>query len=568
MVGATQPDVPLGRETLVRLWGTIRNFARSEVGGRAGASAGLLLALLVAINGLNVLNSYVGRDFMTAIERRDASEFATMAAVYVAVFGALTVAAVIYRFVEERLGLLWREWLTKRLVGAYLAGRLYYRMQIGEALANPDQRIADDVRSFTTTTLSLLLVFLNGAFTIVAFSGVLWSISRLLFAVAVAYAAIGSLLAVLLGRPLVRLNYDQSDKEANFRAGLVHVRANAESIAVHRREGQLETRLARQVDALTANLRRIVAVNRNLGFFTTGYNYMIQVVPALIVAPLFIRGSAEFGVISQSSMAFAHVVGAFSVVINQFPQLSSYGAVLARLSALGEADEANTGRAASGVEVVEDEHRFAFDGLTLSAPRDGRVLVRELSLEVGPRSRLLIVASSEAATALQRAIAGLWEAGSGRIVRPKLDEVALLPDRPYLAPGTLRESLVGVADGGRPRDHQVWDALQAVGVDGAVRRAGGLDVERDWDETLSLEEQRLVGLARVLLAEPRFAVLARLESGIGSNRSASVLAAVAARGVGYLVLDDAPFARGAFDDVVEIASDGTVARAAAEEGSA
>src|SRR5581483_6680490 len=134
--------------------------------------------------------------------------------------------------------------------------------------------------------------------------------------------------------------------------------------------------------------------------------------------------------------------------------------------------------------------------------------------------------------------------GSGRIVRPKLDEVALLPDRPYLAPGTLRESLVGVADGGRPRDHQVWDALQAVGVDGAVRRAGGLDVERDWDETLSLEEQRLVGLARVLLAEPRFAVLARLESGIGSNRSASVLAAVAARGVGYLVLDDAPFARG------------------------
>ena len=217
-----QAELQPSRQTLARLRRTVGMFVTSEVGGRAAAAAALLLVLLLAINGLNVVNSYVGRDFMTAIEQRDSQGFVRLALLYVGVFGASTGAAVTYRFTEERLGLLWRDWLTRHLVGLYLGGRLYYHMQVGEELANPDQRIADDVRAFTTTTLSLFLIWLNGTFTLVAFSGVLWSISRPLFAVAVAYAACGSLLAVLLGRPLVRLNYDQADREAGFRASLVN----------------------------------------------------------------------------------------------------------------------------------------------------------------------------------------------------------------------------------------------------------------------------------------------------------------------------------------------------------
>ena len=76
-------------------------------------------------------------------------------------------------------------------------------------------------------------------------------------------------------------------------------------------------------------------MNRNLGFFTTGYNYLIQIIPALIVAPLFIRGEVEFGVITQSAMAFAQLLGAFSLIVNQFQSISSFAAVIARLGALG-----------------------------------------------------------------------------------------------------------------------------------------------------------------------------------------------------------------------------------------
>jgi putative ATP-binding cassette transporter len=556
MVRETQPERPLGRQTLRRLGRTFRQFATSDVGGRAATAAGLLLALLIAINGLNVVNSYVGRDFMTAIERRDPDGFIRMALRYATVFAASTVAAVMYRFTEERLGLLWRDWLTRRLVGVYLGGRLYYHIQVDEGLANPDQRIADDVRSFTTSTLSLFLVFVNGTFTLVAFSGVLWSISRALFAVAVAYAAFGSLVTIWLGRPLVRLNYDQADREAGFRASLVGVRENAESIAVAHREPLLETRLRRHIDAITANLRHVIAVNRNLSFFTTGYNYMIQLIPALVVAPLFIRGSAEFGVIAQSSMAFAHVLGAFSLIVTQFPMLSSYAANLARLSALVDATEAVEARTSSRIEIVADESRLALEGLTLRAPHNGRPLVRALSVELKAGSRLLVRGPGDATEALLRTVAGLWENGEGHVVRPASDGVLVLPDRPYLPPGTMRELLVGGDGTSAVPDDRIQAAVHAVALDEVVQRAGGLDVEVDRD-ALSLEEQRLIEVARVLLAAPRFALLARLEGIVGAVRAAEVLGALAARGIGYVVLGDDALGREHFDAVVEIAPDGT-----------
>ena len=365
-------EVVFSRQTAVRLGRAIRNVATSEVGTRAAALGGLLLAFLFAINALNVVNSYVCRYFMTALERRDSHEFVRQALFYVGVFAASTIAAVLYRFTEERLGLLWREWLTRRLVGMYLAGQVFYRVEVTGTLGNADQRIADDVRSFTRSTLSLFLIFLNGAITMLAFSGVLWSISRLLFAVAVGYAALGSLCAVVLGRPLVRLNYDQADREANFRNELVHVRQNAEAVVLLHREAHFSARLYQHVGAFTGNLKRIIAVNRNLGFFTTGYNYLIQIIPVLIVGPLFIRGTVEFGVIPQASMAFVHVLGAFSLVVTQFPSLSSYAAVLARLSALAESTETIAARGAGGIAVAEeDEPRLAIEGLTLRTPRTG-----------------------------------------------------------------------------------------------------------------------------------------------------------------------------------------------------
>jgi putative ATP-binding cassette transporter len=548
--------IPLDRLTWGRWRSAMRDLMRSEVGSRVKLQSGALLALLLAINGLNVVNSYVGRDFMTAIEQRSMSGFLSKAVLYIGVFAASTVAAVFYRFTEERLGLLWRDWFTRKSIERYLQGAAYYRLREQAEIPNPDQRIADDVRTFTTTTLSLLLVFLNGTFTIVAFSGVMWSINPLLFGVAVGYAALGSALMLLFGRPLIWLNYDQSDREASFRAELVHLRENAESVAVLHREGRIRERLLARIDAVVENLKRIIAVNRNLGFFTTGYNYMIQVIPILIVAPLFIRGQAEFGVISQSSMAFSHLIGAFSLIITQFQQIAGYAVVLARLSALGEGAE-RMEAAATRIEIDESGEELAYQELSLRAPRDGRVLVANLSVRLLAGTRTLVTGAGEAVIALFRATAGLWDTGEGRIVRPPADDILFLTERPYLPPGTLRQALVRTGPEQGSAEARILEVLRELGVAGVLEKAGGLDVERDWDELLSLGEQQALSFARLALAAPRYAILDRPETVLGVEAVAKALDFLAEQSITLVTFASDPALAARHDARIALAADGS-----------
>ncbi len=359
---------------------TVRNFANSEAGGRARWMFVGLIAFMFAINGMTVVNSYVGRDFMTAIADRDRTGFIHQAVLYVIVFAVSTLISVNIRFLEERLALRWREYLTRRMLDHYLADGSYYQLDASRTLANPDQRIAEDARSFTVTTLSFVLMILNSSFTIVAFSGVLWTISPTLFMVAVLYAAGGSLLTVLLGRPLVGLNYEQFDREANFRSGLIHVRENAEAILLAGGEERLSQRLHGSFSSLVSNFRRMISINRNLGFFTTGYNWLIQIIPALIIAPAFIDGRVEFGVVTQSAMAFSTLVAAFSLIVTQFQSISTFAAVVTRLSLLMEAVDASKHCAQCTIEFCEEEGRLAFEELTLRSSNGGgveRVLLDE-----------------------------------------------------------------------------------------------------------------------------------------------------------------------------------------------
>jgi len=553
---ARAAEISLDRRTWTRFVGAVRAVATSEVGGKFRLLFGALLVLMLAINGLNVVNSYVGRDFKTAIERRSSAEFVSKAFLYVGVFAVSTVVAVFLRFIEERLGLLWREWLTGRVVGGYLEGGAYLRMKERGEVGNPDQRIADDTRSFTASTLSFVLMWLNGTFTILAFSGVMWSISPLLFLVAVAYAALGSALTIFFGRSLVRLNYDQSDREASFRAGLVHVRENAESIALLQREGRLSGRLQQGLEALVANAKRIVGVNRNLSFFTTGYNYGIQIIPALIIGPLFIRGDVEFGVITQSAMAFSHLLGAFSLVVSQFQSLSSYAAVLARLSSLAAAVEQATVPAVAAPEGAEGGPRLAYEDLSLRSRRDGGILVERLRVVVPTGTRVLVTGPEEAQLALFRATAGLWDEAEGRIVHPPVERIMFLPERPYLPPGTLREVLVRTGREREVPEEEIVPVLRALELEPVLARVGGLDVERDWDDVLSLSEQQLLAVARVRLAAPDFVLLQSLGATLGPDEVARSLKLLSEASITYVALGKAERSIDSYDAVLELRAGG------------
>jgi vitamin B12/bleomycin/antimicrobial peptide transport system ATP-binding/permease protein len=511
------------RVTASRFLRSVRLFISSDVGGHAKLLIAGLVTLLVGINGLNVLNSFVGRNFMTAIADRQISEFARQAVFYLVVFAGSTIVSVFASFTEERLALLWRDFLTGRAIKLYLTDGAFYRLDVSGELSHPDQRMSEDIRAFTVTTLSFLIMIFNSSLTILSFSGVLLSISPVLFAVAFLYAACGSLLTIRLGRPLVKMNYDQLDKEASFRAGLIQVRENAERITLSGNERQMNSFLARRLDDLVANFRIMTSVNRNVGFFTTGYNWLIQLIPALIIAPAFFRGDIEFGVITQSAAAFAMLVGAFSLIINQFKSISSFAAVVARLSKLQEAIENAERSTNSQIRIDDNRDGLAYEKLTLLSERDGSPVFRELTAAIPPGARVLVTGQSESpANALFRATAGLAYSGSGRIFRPAVERIRFVPQQPYLPPSTLRQMIVPPAASAALSDEGIAALLAEFGLE-HISTIQGRQQEIEWLAVLTPREQQLLMLASACAARPQVILLERTEVAVGWDQLCRIM---------------------------------------------
>jgi putative ATP-binding cassette transporter len=520
-------------------------FFRSPAGRRALWGCGLLVSLLLTINGMNMVNSYVGRDFMSALAERHAARFFAFAGILAAVFAVSTIVQVFARYAEQWLGLVWREWLTRCFLDRYLAGRTYLRLADRQDIDNPDERISSDIQTFTATTLSILIMLFNGLLTLIAFSWVLWSITPWLFLTALGYAALGSLGAILLGRRLVTLNSQQLQKEADFRYGLGRLREHAEAVAQVAGEEEHKQRLLTWLARVVQNFQAIIRVNRSLGFFITAIWYLPQIIPVAIVAPLYIRGAVEFGAVTQAAMAFSQVQGAFALLETQYQALTTYAAVIERLGTLWEATEpgearsvpagplpraprckarphphvlAHTAPVGPVVETSPDARRVVYDHLTLWTPEEGRPLVRDLSVETPEGKRVAIMGPSGAVKAVLLATAGLWQDGQGRISRPGPSEVMFVPQRPCSASGRLRDLLREGLSSDIP-DDVLRATLEQVGIGEAVARQGGLDAKRDWAKVLFPGELQALTFARLLLASPRFAFLeaptAPLEASVG-----------------------------------------------------
>jgi putative ATP-binding cassette transporter len=533
-------------------------FLHSDVRWQALALLSLLIALLLSISGLNILNSYVGRDFMTAVAQRNPSRFSALALLYMGVFAVTTIVTIFYRFTEERLGLCWRQWLTQHLMQRYLSHHAYYWITVRADIDHPDQRIAEDIRTFTATTLSFVLILLNALITLVAFSGVLWSITPWLVLAALGYALFGSLMTMGLGYRLVSLNFLQLKKEADLRYALMRVRDEAESIAFRRGEAQEQARLSGRLAAAVENGKRIIAVNRNLGFFTTGYNYMTQIIPVLIVAPLYIQERIEFGAVTQAAMAFAFVLGAFSLIVTEFQRISSFAAVITRLGTLEAAIAQTSVTAGPVIEVVEDDTRVAYEHLTILAPQEGQAIIEDLCVDIRRGQHLAILGPHRTGMDLLiRATAGMWTTGQGRLVRPRLYDVMFLPQRPFSTYGSLRQQLIYACPENGITDDTILAVLRAVQFEPALQRVGGLDAEGDWSKLLLIGEHQVLAFAQLLLVRPRFAFLDEAISAVDPAHRQKLYTILSQTSITYISISNDPMLLPFHDRVLELCPDGT-----------
>ncbi len=537
-----------------------RPFFKSEARTKALTLLGVMVFLLLSINGLNVLNSYVMRDFMTALEQMQARRFYFFGIALATVFALAATVDAFSHFVEQRLGLLWREWLTGRLTDRYLAQRAFHRLSVNKSIDNPDQRISEDIKTFTTDSLSFIVLILNSILALIAFIGVLWSITPWLVLTAFLYALGGSLGTLLLGWRLMPLNNQQLRKEADFRFALVQVRQRASSNGQQDGEdephnGEEEKATLRQrFSAVVTNFRSIISVTRNVGIFTKEYNYLIQIIPILVVAPLYFHDSDRypFGTIPQAAMAFGQVVGAFSIIVTQYPVFSTLAAVIHRLGSMWQATEPTGAPAKSAaeappaeaeqqparLEMVEDNERMAYEKVTLWT-QGKQELIHDLTLEV-PQGRRLIVSgpSGSGKTALALASAGLWSGGRGTIRCPNMEHIMFLPRQLYAATGRLRDLLLAGLPDRDGDDEQLLAALRDVGLDQLIGCAEGLDSQWNWSDCLLPGDQHALALARLLLAQPRFAFLDGVPWALSPPRLQHLYEALARTPISYISIGE------------------------------
>ena len=508
-----------------RLWSRFVKIARPYWRYNRGPAWGmfaLLIVLLFSQTAFSVLFNRESGEFTSALAAGDSDRFWSSIRVYAIILVIAVPVYALYYYVRDTLGLHWRRWLTNNYLKRYFAQRAYYRLN-GTDIDNPDQRISEDIDSFTSKSLYFSMIALGSITDLVAFSAVLWTISRSLVAFLIIYAVVTTLFtATVFGKRLIPLNFRQLQREADFRFSLVRVREHAEPIAFHDGEAREMTVLQRMFALVFTNYKRVLNWQFRLNLLQYSHNFLTVVLPTVIVANDVLSGELEVGRAIQAAGAFSAILSALTIIVQNFESLSRFSAGVDRLHAFSEAldkvgDIAVQPCAAAGMTAAPDTvspirtdtgDTLALNHITVFTPNCEQMLVNDLSLTVKDGEGLMIVGCSGAGkSSLLRVIAGLWQTGSGTVTRPGGEQMLFLPQQPYLPLGNLRCQLTYPKTETDISDEEMMNWLDLVNLPNLVSRYGGLDAEMDWSKVLSVGEQQRLAFARALIAKPRYLLL-------------------------------------------------------------
>ena len=497
-----------------------------------------ILTLLFCVTGLNVSLSYIFRFLDTSLNVRNEAAFWDFLWVYgLIVLVALPVIS-LYRFTRLKFGRYWREWLTNNFIERYFANRAFYLLDSNAQnsdIDNPDQRISEDIKNFTMVTLSFLIDILQAILTVTAFSAILWSISKTLTIGLLVYVGLGTWVAIYTGKKMIKIYYDQLRLEADFRYGMVHVRDNSESIAFYSGEKKEIKSVLKRLFRALKNYDLWIIWQSIVDLFQFSYSNLMRFPVYLLVAPLYFSGEIDFGTITQAWIAFFQVFGALSIVTNQIESISAFSASVFRL---GNFDKTlnKISNDTKNEEVIkyDQSNRLEFDKVTVKTPDNNRELIRDLTLSLSEKDRLIIVGESGVGkSSLLRSVAGLWNFGSGLIKKPNITNTMFLPQQPYMLLGTLREQVCYPNSQDDFDYDEINKALDKVGLS-QLTKDHNVNEIKDWTRVLSVGEQQRLAFARILINKPDFVILDEGTSALDSDNEQKLYNILNELGVAYI----------------------------------
>ena len=492
------------------------------------SARGLLLAIIamnLTLVGLSVVLSFWQREFYNSLQQKNWAAFLQLLFLYrktpVGLLPGFCEVAVVYIalsvysvYINQFLQIRWRRWMTREFLTEWLADRAYYHISLTVDRAaigtdNPDQRVAEDLRDFTDTTLSLGLGLLSTLVSLFSFVGILWGLSGAVHVfgitipgymvwVALGYAVVGTWLTHLVGRPLALLSFRQQRVEADFRYALVRIRENMENIALYRGEAEEGVSLRERFAAVVANWRQIMTRTKLLNSLVVGYDQVAVIFPIVVAAPRYFSGAMQLGGLMQTVGAFSRVQGSMSWFVGAYAQLATWRAIIERLATFHRAIVKARAEANGGFEPsVSSDGNLRLQDVTMTLP-DGTTLLDGADLRLTRGHSVVVTGrSGTGKTTLFRMFAGIWPFGSGKLQIPP--NAFFLPQRPYVPLGTLRHVIT------YPNSVEAFseeDMRQVLRDAGLPQLCGRLDQDENWPQRLSMGEQQRLGFARAVLAKP------------------------------------------------------------------
>jgi vitamin B12/bleomycin/antimicrobial peptide transport system ATP-binding/permease protein len=517
-----------------------------------------MVVFLVVINqaevAIIVRLNFFNADFFDAIQKGDSRTFWEQLLFVFTPYAFIFVAMnVIEFFVQSMLVIRWRTWLTDHFVSRWLSRHNHYRISlVAGQTDNPDQRISEDIfrfinggadgsnASYGIYDFSILLI--STVTSLVSFSIVLWGLSSsftfpgtdvvvpgFLFWVALIYAAAGTLITHLIGRPLIGLYFQRQHMEADFRFSLARLREYTEQVALLNGEGAEKTILKGRFSDLVNNFVDVILRRMKVTAFTATFGQISPIIPYVVTAPFYFSGKIKLGAMTQTAQAFGQVAGALTFFVTYYNYLAGFKSVVDRLTSFDEAIDTAERLVGEGPAYVVSEigaKDVALDDVDLKLP-DGRHIVDIRHLELASGQSVAISGpSGTGKSTLFRAIAGIWPYGGGRIRAPKGTHVMVVPPKPYIPIGTLRAAVTYPAVAGTYPDDEIRSALVDANLPNLV---GELDREEVWSQRLSSGEQQRLAVARALLTRPDWLLLDESTSAVEEKMEAELYAVLARR---------------------------------------